>query len=166
MSQQVFVSLLEGDARALRAWAPGRGLSLLEFVELLASREVVSILRSGRRNPWKEDTVAEDVIDEHAGVEQGPELLASARNFGAALVERLHAQLSTKGIELFELLFVQERDVAEVAGSLGMSTDAVYAWRSRIARLAREIARELQSEVDEAPRAQAQAQTHSHTVAR
>jgi RNA polymerase sigma-70 factor (ECF subfamily) len=151
MTQQVFVSLLEGDARALRAWTPGRGLALPEFVELLASREVASILRSGRRNPWKEDTVADDVMSEYVGVEEGPELLASARSFGAALVERLQAQLSPKGVELFELLFVHERDVADVAGALGMSMDAVYAWRSRIARLARQIARELQSEADDAP---------------
>jgi RNA polymerase sigma-70 factor (ECF subfamily) len=151
MTQQVFVSLLEGDARALRAWSPGRGLALHDFVELLASREVASILRSGRRNPWKEDTVADDVMSEYVGVEDGPELLASARNFGEALVDRLQAQLSPKGVELFELLFVQEREVADVAAALAMSMDAVYAWRSRIARAARQIARELQGETDEAP---------------
>src|SRR5438552_55967 len=37
MTQQVFVSLLEGDARALRSWSPGRGLGLTEFVELITS---------------------------------------------------------------------------------------------------------------------------------
>jgi DNA-directed RNA polymerase specialized sigma24 family protein len=157
MTQQVFVAVLEGDGRALRAWSPDRGLSLSEFVSLLAAREVVSILRSGRRSPWKEDSVADEVMDAYVGAEDGPELLASARNFGAALVERLREELSPKGIEIFELLFVRERGVAEVAGSLGMTTDAVYAWRSRLAKRARQIARTLRGEKDEAPPATAQA---------
>src|SRR5207247_1192588 len=92
----------------------------------ITSREVTSILRSGRRNPWKEDTVADDVMNEYAGVEDGPELIASARNFGAALVERLRAQLSTKGVELFELLFVHERDVTDVAGARARIAAAAF----------------------------------------
>jgi hypothetical protein len=157
MTQQVFVALLEGDARALRAWSPARGLPLSDFVGLLATREVVSILRSGRRSPWKEDAVADDVMNEYAGAQGGgPELVATARNFGEALVERLRQQLSPKGFVLFELLFVLEHDVVEVAESQEMSTDAIYAWRSRIARLARQIARELKGEEDEArPKMQA-----------
>lgn len=151
MTQQVFVALLEGDARALRAWSPARGLSLSDFVGLLAAREVVSILRSGRRSPWKEDTVSNDVMNDYVGAEDGPELAATARNFGEALIERLREQLSAKGIELFELLFVREREVADVAASLSMTADAVYAWRSRIAKLARQIARELHEERDGAP---------------
>jgi RNA polymerase sigma-70 factor (ECF subfamily) len=155
MTQQVFVSLLEGDARALRAWSPERGLPLSEFVSLLAAREVASILRSGRRSPWKEDAVADDVMSDYVGAvgaDAGPELLASARSLGAALVDRLREQLSPKGLELFQLLFVHEREVSDVAQALGMTMDAVYAWRSRIAKLARQIAGELQGEAVEGPR--------------
>jgi RNA polymerase sigma-70 factor (ECF subfamily) len=146
MTQQVFLSFLENDGRALRAWSAGRGLSLTDFVELLAARQVASILRSGRRSPWKEDAVAEDELEAHSSHDGGPELLAAARRLGAVLLERLRDELSPKGLELFELLFVREQDVDEVTRSLAMSADAVYAWRSRLARLARRIAKELQED--------------------
>src|SRR5438477_1751570 len=45
MTQAVFVSLFEDDAKALRAWDPDRGASLESFVSLLAHRQVISILR-------------------------------------------------------------------------------------------------------------------------
>jgi RNA polymerase sigma-70 factor (ECF subfamily) len=52
MTQEVFVSLLEDGGKALRSWAPERGASLKNFVGLLAERQAMSILRSGRRSPW------------------------------------------------------------------------------------------------------------------
>ena len=40
----------------------------------------------------------------------------------------------------------QEESVASVCDSTGMSVDAIHAWRSRLARLAREIANEIEAE--------------------
>src|SRR5688572_10447441 len=55
LSQDVFLSLFTGDARVLRRWQPDRGLSLAGYVGLVSERLVVSFLRSGKRNPWKEE---------------------------------------------------------------------------------------------------------------
>src|SRR5262245_25583265 len=49
MSQDVFAFLFQDGARALRAWEPERGLSLANFVGLLAERRTLSTLRSARQ---------------------------------------------------------------------------------------------------------------------
>jgi RNA polymerase sigma-70 factor (ECF subfamily) len=64
LSQDVFLTLFSRDARVLRDWQPGRGLSLESFVGLVAERQVLSFLCSGRaemsgnvpqaRSPWKD----------------------------------------------------------------------------------------------------------------
>ena len=46
--------------------------------------------------------------------------------------------LSPQGWHLFELLYMQEMEVSEVCAATGLSADAVYAWRSRLRRTARE----------------------------
>jgi DNA-directed RNA polymerase specialized sigma24 family protein len=111
---------------------------------LLTARQVASILRSGRRSPWKEDSAAEDVFRAIAAADPGPEVLAAARDLGETIVERLRDELSPKGLALFELIFVREAETQEVAAAYGMSMESVYAWRSRIGRLTRRIAEELQ----------------------
>ena len=44
---------------------------------------------------------------------------------------------------MFELLFVQDLSQAEVEAVSGLSTDAVYAWRSRLRHLARKLRAEM-----------------------
>src|ERR1700742_4584307 len=55
LTQEVWVALFAREARVLRSWDAERGLSLPNFVGLVAERQVISFLRSGRRNPWKEE---------------------------------------------------------------------------------------------------------------
>lgn len=47
---------------------------------------------------------------------------------------------------MFELLVIEVRSVEDVCAITNLTPDAVYAWRSRLARMAREIAEELLSE--------------------
>lgn len=64
LCQDVFLALFSRDARVLRDWQAEGGSSLESFVGLLAERQVLSFLRSGRaetsgnapqaRSPWKE----------------------------------------------------------------------------------------------------------------
>src|SRR5438477_652075 len=53
--QDVLLLLFRDDERILRAWRPERGLSLLNYVGLVAEREVRQIAESGRRSPWSLD---------------------------------------------------------------------------------------------------------------
>lgn len=133
--QEVFATLFDRDGRALRAWDPDRGLSLANFVGLLAERSTLSILRSGRRNPHREDPTADADLEAYADPGLLPEPAAVSRDLLVALLDRLRLALSPTGMQIFELLFVDERPVDEVMSTMKMSADAVYAWRSRLRKL-------------------------------
>ena len=67
IAQEVFAALFADGARLLKMWSPERGLSLANFVGLLAEREAISILRSGRRSPWTEDPTLDTELAEVGG---------------------------------------------------------------------------------------------------
>ncbi len=142
MSQEVFLALFSRSAHVLRSWQAERGLSLENFVGMIAERQVVSFLRSGKRNPWKEDPTAAEDLDATAP-ESGPEEAAASREQLHLLLERLREKLSPLGHQLFVLLFVQEMTVPETMAASGLSADAVYAGRSRLRRTAQQLLAEL-----------------------
>jgi RNA polymerase sigma factor (sigma-70 family) len=145
LTQEVFAALFANGAKALKAWSPERGLSLANFVGLIAEREVTSVLRSGKRSPWTEDpTLIEDM--DSGDLSPSPEVAVGSREVLERVLDELRARLSAKGMRLFLLLYVEEHPVAEVATMTGMSHDALYAWRSRLSKQVREIAARLMSE--------------------
>jgi RNA polymerase sigma-70 factor (ECF subfamily) len=137
-TQEIFLVLFADGGKVLRDWQPQRGLSLLNFVGLVAERQTASILRSGRRSPWKEDPVLPEDLDQ-AARESGPEEIAASREQLKLLLHRLTEELSPLGRHLFDLLFLRELPFEEVTRQTGMTPDAVYAWRSRLRRLARRL---------------------------
>ncbi|MEA2559443.1 MAG: polymerase sigma-70 factor, subfamily [Acidobacteriota bacterium] len=142
LSQEVFLSLFSRSGHILRSWQAERGLSLENFVGLIAERQVVSFLRSSKRNPWKEDPTAAEDLDATAP-DRGPEEATANREQLSLLLERLREKLSPLGHQLFVFLFVQEMTVPETMAASGLSADAVYAWRSRLRRLAQQLLAEL-----------------------
>jgi RNA polymerase sigma factor (sigma-70 family) len=143
LSQDVFVALFERNARVLRSWKPERGLSLENFVGLVAKCEVLSFLRSRRRNPWPEDpSLSEDEIDPETE-DPGPEEIVASREHLALLLDCLYEELSPLGWRMFELLFVQDLSQAEVEAVSGLSAEAVYKWKSRLRSMARKLEAEL-----------------------
>ena len=143
LAQEVFAALFEQDARILRAWDPSRGLTLAGFCGLVAEREAASILRSGRRSPWTEDATASEDLEQNVGTAAGVELHVASREQLDRLIERLREELSPLGLEMFQRLVVEEESVESVCQTMKMKADAVYAWRSRLGKLARKIALEL-----------------------
>ncbi len=141
--QEVFVALFERDGRVLKAWDAARGLSLANFCGLIAEREASSILRSGRRSPWTEDATASEDLERDAGTAPDAEVSVASREHLERLSERLREELSPLGLEMFQRLIVEEEAVEAVCKSTAMTPDAVYAWRSRLGKLARKLAAEL-----------------------
>ncbi len=138
LTQEIFLLLFADGGKVLRSWQPERGLSLLNFVGLVAERQTASILRSGKRSPWKEDPMLPEDLDQ-AAPGSGPEEIAASREQLKLLLHRLTEELSPLGRHLFDLLFLRELPFEEVTRQTGMTADAVYAWRSRLRRLARRL---------------------------
>lgn len=146
LTQDVFLTLFDEGARVLRSWQSEEGLSLENFVGLVARRRAISCLRSGRRNPWREDPTLNEEHEEEPAADPDPEARAASRQELRFLLRRMQAELSPQGWNLFELLLVQELPVEEVEQRTRMSRDAIYAWRSRLRKLARRLLREAVSE--------------------
>lgn len=142
LTQEILLSLFSRSGHVLLSWEASRGLSLENFVRLVSERHVVSFLRSSKRNPWKEEPVPDQPLGA-AAQDPGPEQVTASREQLRLLLGRLRESLSPLGCHLFELLFVQELSPAEAMESSGLSADAVYAWRSRLRRLARRLMTEM-----------------------
>ncbi len=133
LTQDVLVSLFDRDARELRRWDPSRGRSLESFVRLVARRRVARVMRRDRMTARTVDAVVE-----RQGVDARPAV--EARTLLGQLLSAFELHARPRDRELFELVFVQELEPAEVAARIGMSRAAVNAWTYRKRQLARELA--------------------------
>jgi RNA polymerase sigma factor (sigma-70 family) len=140
LTQDVLVLLFERDGQELRRWDPQRGRSLDSFVRLVARRRAARILDQGRGNPWADDPIDPTVVDAEAPGDGDLARNLEERSMLGRVLDRLYAQMSPRDLELFQLLFVDERDPQEVADLLGMTRGAVNAWSYRTRKLARHIA--------------------------
>lgn len=150
--QEVFTALFADRGRVLRSWDPARGMSLVNFVGLVTEHQVASILRSGRRSPWKEEATEGEAIDRAAGAVESSDRRIHSREVLAKLIDRLRAELSPRGFELFQLIVVEDRAVEAICQQTSMTADAVYAWRSRLGKLARKLLEEITADERRAER--------------
>jgi RNA polymerase sigma-70 factor (ECF subfamily) len=142
IAQEIFLLLFADGAKLLRSWRPERGLSLANFVGLVAERQAVSILRNGKRSPWKEDPTLLENLEREPDPGQLEEWAASRETL-RLLLDHLREALSPLGRHLFQLLFLREMSLMEVTHTTGLSADAVYAWRSRLRKQARRFLSDL-----------------------
>ena len=141
--QEVLLQLFRDDGRVLRSWQPEKGLSLLNFVGLVAEREVARIARSGRRSPWALDPTEDAELEVAVGTVDSAERNAGSRDLFDQVYERLEEELHPKALELFRLLVIDETPVPTVCDATGLSAEQVYNWRSRLLKRAREILAKL-----------------------
>jgi RNA polymerase sigma-70 factor (ECF subfamily) len=146
LTQDVLLLLFKDDGRILRGWQAERGLSLVNFVGLVAEREVAHIARSGRRSPWSLDPSEDSELERAAPPVASAEGVAVTRDLFDRLHARLQEEMHEKALELFRLLVVEELPAPEVCAITGLSTDAVYTWRSRLLKRSREILSEIARE--------------------
>ncbi len=138
--QEVFRILLDQDGKVLKAWQPDRGASLEGYVGLVAQRQVVSILRSGRKSGYAEDPKGPEVMHAEVDGRVDPEVAAIQRQSLERVLDKLRANLTPQGLDMFVRLYVEERDVSWFKEHYGMKRDAVYAWRSRLSKAAKNLA--------------------------
>ncbi len=139
-AQDVLLHLLADGGRLLRMWDPARGRSLASFVRLIARQRVSRILHGHRGNPWSDEPTAHDDLEPVMPEASRDDKVLESREELRALLERLRAHLTERGLVLFEEIYVQQRPIAEVARELGMTREAVDAWNTRTRSLARKLA--------------------------
>jgi len=135
----------------LARWEPERGLSLPSFVGLVAQRLVFSRLRSRRRNPFTQEPVDPGTIEASVGssrLHPPPEDPVAAREFLELLFERLHAELSPKGLEMFYRLYVWQEEPEHIARETCSTVEAIYQWRSRLKKDVAELESNLLRQSD------------------
>lgn len=135
LSQDVFLHLFEKSGRVLRSWDPDRGMSLENYVGLIAERRAISHFRSGKSNPWRETDNLDDVQepqDETNLIERQ----VSGESDLSAVLACMKQSLSPLGWRLFDLLYINEQSIEQVHFETNMSADALYAWRSRLKKQA------------------------------
>ncbi|MEO1482365.1 MAG: hypothetical protein AAFU77_09695 [Myxococcota bacterium] len=141
-TQEVYVALFRNGGEILLGWSPERGASLQNYVGLIAQRYVTGRLRSSKHRTWNEVAVDElPVIPS-----ESPEARVESRELLVAVVARLGEQLTPQALQMFWSLIVEQRSVSDLSASTGLSTDALYMWRSRLLRKARQIAEEISLE--------------------
>lgn len=147
--QEVFAALYANGGKKLLAWTPGRGLTFLSFVGFLAEREVAMMMRTHKRNPWTEDPTADNMLVSLKGSAADASDRLEARDLLRRLCAELRERLSPQGRQYFHLLYIEHRSVKAVADETGTTTDALYAWRSRLSKMLRQMRDELAVEEKE-----------------
>jgi RNA polymerase sigma factor (sigma-70 family) len=146
LTQDVLRALFKGRGKALLAWDPERG-DLAKFIRWIADRELITILRVAKKNPWTEEPVEGETMEALADAEDDPATIAESREILQAVTSRIRSTTSELGRVMFDLLVLDGRSPEDVGTLMNMTPEAVYAWRSRLGRLARDIRAELQSEI-------------------
>ncbi|MCH9651167.1 MAG: sigma-70 family RNA polymerase sigma factor [Deltaproteobacteria bacterium] len=140
LTQDVFLDLFDKGAKILRDWQPSRGMSLENFVGMVAERRTLG--RLGRRHYRVTETEEIEATPSTPFTGADPEEEAVARDDWRQLLDVLERKLSPIGWQMFQLLFVDERSQSEIEQETGLSRDAIYAWRSRLKKSVRAVYRE------------------------
>lgn len=157
LSQEVFLFLFEKDARILRSYNSKLGVPFAAFIGLVADRKVMGILRTHKRSPWTEEPTIASELEQRQNAVSTPDKGLQSNSTGSIdledqtasrqllrlVVEQLNEALTPLGRYLFSLLYVEQRSVEEVSRHLGMSNEAVYAWRSRLGRKSQKVLNQI-----------------------
>jgi RNA polymerase sigma-70 factor (ECF subfamily) len=133
--QHVFLSLWDKDGELLRRWDPERGRSLASYARLIARSRALDVLRSPTRSPWQIQPLPDEELEGGAEPQAAAQAkVVHARELLDKLQQLLAERFSARDWMLFYALLVDERSPKDVADELGMTTAAVYQWRSRFGR--------------------------------
>lgn len=146
LTQEVLLALFENGGKRLLQWDPDRGLSLPNYVELVSRNLVYSILRSRRRSPYTSEPVEPRDLEALEGHGDDPELAVSREELRAAVLDEVKANLTGKGRQVLERILDGDQ-AEEISRSTGLTTNAVYVWRTRITRLAMHVAKTITDEL-------------------
>jgi RNA polymerase sigma-70 factor (ECF subfamily) len=144
----------------LKSWDEGKGLSLKNFVGLVAERVALSWLRTGRKSAWRELPLSADDLTQTAdnGFEGEQDHRVSSQSPGSPeshvanrqtlekVISRLKEELPPNGLQVFFLIYVEGKSTEEVCDIMNLKIDTVYSWRSRLLKRTHALLTELHAE--------------------
>jgi RNA polymerase sigma-70 factor (ECF subfamily) len=125
--------------RVIEKWDPSRGRSLKSFVGLVAERMAARAARRIARSAAFHSGEREPPEEEAAHSELDLEARMIAREKLAFVFEEFQSQLSKRAFDIFRSLFLEQDSIVNISENLGLSPEAVYAWRSRLLKRIREL---------------------------
>ena len=144
MFQEVLLQLFSNDARDLRRWKAESALRT--YVACIARRRTRALLKARCSNPWYLEPAEAERAERLISQEPDAERVLVARQVLQRAFHNTMEGLSSLGVQVARHLFCQELSASETARRVGLSTDAVYQWKSRIARSLRQQVDALEHE--------------------
>jgi RNA polymerase sigma-70 factor (ECF subfamily) len=147
-AQEVLALLFADDGRVLRAWSPDKGLSLRNFVGLVAQRKVGAILAARKRNPWWEAPMEADAIARALPSDGAIEETLAAKEVLEVAVRKVAETQTERGRHLLQRIVVDGADMEALRAETGMADAALYQWKSRLSKAVGDAVRALLAEGD------------------
>lgn len=139
LCQITWMALLMNGGRLARKWSSSKGLSFENYAGLKAEHLARDFVRQKKEVLWRDDEPCTS-LEPRLDSSRAPDRLVEASDLMQKVTSVLQSELSEVGRKLFYLLYVEQLEVDEVCSIMGMTPDAVYAWRSRLGRRMEEIA--------------------------
>lgn len=147
--QDTWLMLLKDGAHVLRMWDPSRGRSLSSWVRLVTERHILRTLKGHRRNPWANQSMPMQqivaLLDD--GLPLRPTFIEDLEV--ALYLERLfddvRREFNEQQWRLFNLIFIEQRDLGDLVGQENMSLDNLHKWASRLRKRVCDIARDREA---------------------
>ena len=135
--QDILISLLTGKP-ALQGWNPERGLCLEGFVDMVARRRTLDQLRVADGELGREKVPPLDELNPPDGA-PSPERDLMTKNRLDHLLQELRVTLSVEMWHVFELFWMENKSVVEIAELKKLGLNTVHARISRIRKIARRL---------------------------
>ena len=129
--QEVLLRLVQNDFRLLRGWDENRGLSLSNYVALIAQRFAS---RSRKAKRFRCEEPLEWAPEPATDGSESPEALLESCQRAANIRSKVRATFSARDYALYSALVLGEEPLTAVCERFAISRDAAYAWRSRFLR--------------------------------
>ena len=151
MTQEVLTRLFAENAKVLTEFRPEYGPTLPAYVGLISQREAISRLRSRSRSPLTECLEPCELFDKLSANTLAADQDVSARQMVERVLLRMREQLSPCGARVLEAMHDDDVPLDALGRELGISVDAVYAWRCRIRSLGKRVFAELDGSLPSEP---------------
>ena len=146
LTQQTYANLLKNNGHLLRSWDPERGMSLANYVGMIAEQTAEAATRKRSEEVWRSNVEITGSSDLVIDSSRTPERLAAAQEILAAISSRVCAQLNKRGQRLLRAVCVEGRPVREVSALMNISESAINAWQHRLLNRTQQITREVLSD--------------------